>query len=235
MSKKIIAVCCALVLVTALFASCGKKAPTITSGGEEREVALDEEGNTVVDSEGLVRVYVKDEKGEKLTNADGSYQYNYVKRNAYIANGSTLDTVGFNLTMPDGWEATDGGSIVKKGTDNTCKVDAGMAPNFTTGQSFQEYAAEETARQQSYINQAKANRPDLTIEMESEQGMVGEYPYFALKFKGTNENGELQYAATSVYFAKGEHAYLANYQTDAKNYDENFNFVEYFKQNVTIK
>ena len=55
MDKKIIAVICAsLIVISAVFASCGKKKPTINAKDATYEVVTDEEGNTVLNENGEI-------------------------------------------------------------------------------------------------------------------------------------------------------------------------------------
>lgn len=66
MDKKIIAVICAsLIVISVAFASCGKKKPTINAKDATYEVVTDEEGNTVLNENGEIEIYVTDEDGKK--------------------------------------------------------------------------------------------------------------------------------------------------------------------------
>ena len=59
MDKKIIAVICAsLIVISVVFASCGKKKPTINAKDATYEVVTDEEGNTVLNENGEIEIYV---------------------------------------------------------------------------------------------------------------------------------------------------------------------------------
>ena len=72
MDKKIIAVICAsLIVISAAFASCGKKKPTINAKDATYEVVTDEEGNTVLNENGEIEIYVTDEDGKKVTDENG--------------------------------------------------------------------------------------------------------------------------------------------------------------------
>ena len=109
MQKKIVAVSLVILMVALLLASCGNKYLMGEINGVERPLVTDAEGNTEIDNEGKIAVYVTDAKGNIQYDADGNPQKNYYKLPEKMVNGQTLETLDYKFTMPKGWTLKDDG------------------------------------------------------------------------------------------------------------------------------
>ena len=83
MQKKIVAVSLVILMVALLLASCGNKYLMGEINGVERPLVTDAEGNTELDDEGKIAVYVTDAKGNIQYDADGIEEF-------YTRKGSPL-------------------------------------------------------------------------------------------------------------------------------------------------
>ena len=119
MEKKIIAVACVLVILAVTLAACGSKYLVITDEHGYTHLAVtDAEGNTVLDENGDIQVYVTDESGDPVTLENGAYDVAAVTFPDAVADGDTLETPDYTLTMPDGWTASDSGRFYRDDTEN---------------------------------------------------------------------------------------------------------------------
>ena len=115
MDKKIIAVICAsLIVISAVFASCGKKKPTINAKDATYEVVTDEEGNTVLNENGEIEIYVTDEDGKKVTDENGEIKTGAVPFPNQITDGVFHETKYFKMVYPNGWTVSNSGIATSK-------------------------------------------------------------------------------------------------------------------------
>ena len=115
MDKKIIAVICAsLIVISAVFASCGKKKPTINAKDATYEVVTDEEGNTVLNENGEIEIYVTDEDGKKVTDENGEIKTGAVPFPNQITDGVFHETKYFKMVYPNGWTVGNSGIATSK-------------------------------------------------------------------------------------------------------------------------
>lgn len=235
MVKRIIAVCCVLVMTVLIFAACEKKPPMEEINGIEKAVAYDEEGNTVVNSQGQLRVYSLDEKGYIQYEEDGTPVYSYVNLPSIRADGQTVDTDEYSLTMPEGWETNSAGVFSKNGTDGKCTVSMGLA-NSLEDSSFDAYIQENRMTNEENVQKVKEQYPNYTVDMSTENFLLAERNAYAATYIIKDENGKVVHYAVMIYYSYEGQAYFINYICkDGIGYDESFDFTSYIKENYVIK
>lgn len=114
MSKKIIALLSVATLVfVCVFAACGKD-DGLYIDDKEYDFVTDENGEKVLDDDGMLLVYGTDEDGETVTEA---------KQFQPIENDGVVEDYGYILTLPEGWETTDEyGKFVNPDSGIECSV-----------------------------------------------------------------------------------------------------------------
>lgn len=112
MSKKIIAVTIAFVLVFAfVFTACkdDKAEPTTETntvyGDALDRYVTDANGNRVYNSDGAAIVYVTDENGNRVTDESGIAE-TVIEPFVPISEAGKVEYLGYRLTLPEGWAVT---------------------------------------------------------------------------------------------------------------------------------
>ena len=234
MVKRIIAVCCVLVMTVLIFAACEKKPPMEEINGIEKAVAYDEEGQTVLNSSGQLRVYSLDEKGYIQYEEDGTPVYNYVDLPAIRANGQTVDTNDYSLTMPEGWEATESGGFFKKEAEK-CRVNMGYVKDLQT-ETLDSVVQEEVIKSQEVEDEMQKNAPDYQIDKGTDEFQLCGKRALSTWHLVKDPSGNVVHYAVTVYYENQGKLYLVSYGCiDGQGYDPDFDFVAYLKENFVIK
>lgn len=239
MEKRIIAVVCVVILMTTLFASCGKKLYMKEINGVERPVVTDENGELFTDNEGLIRVYETNTKGQIVTNKNGEPEYNYIQPPQAYLNGNKVVNGRFTLGVPEGFEANESGEISKKGTDGNCTISVSYAATVSAEQPFA-----------AFINQTEATNNEIMkrindgevvskgykkAESEFKNLKLGDTDARYSAYKIVSTDDKVVHYAVSVYFLLGEEIYVLNYAcVDGIGYDESFDFSEWIENSFTI-
>ncbi len=87
MQKKIVAVSLVVLMIAVLLASCGNKYLMAEVNGVERPLVTDADGNTEINDEGKIAVYVTDAKGNLQYDSNGEPQKNYFALPEKMING----------------------------------------------------------------------------------------------------------------------------------------------------
>ena len=163
MEKKIIAVACVLVILAVTLAACGSKYLVITDEHGYTHLAVtDAEGNTVLDENGDIQVYVTDESGDPVTLENGAYDVAAVTFPDAVADGDTLETPDYTLTMPDGWTASDSGRFYRDDTENVYL----QITNFgeLEDQTLDTYVASMQENINALLEQTQQEYPSASVE-----------------------------------------------------------------------
>jgi hypothetical protein len=235
MQKKIVAVSLVVLMIAVLLASCGNKYLMAEINGVERPLVTDADGNTEINDEGKIAVYVTDSKGNLQYDSNGEPQKNYFALPEKMINGQSLETLAYKFTMPDGWELEDNGVFYKDGTDEKCYVQC--VKNCTLGEfeTYDLFISQKEAEQQQYIDEFKKQYPDTTMVITSGNLTDGkEVTFFTYMIK--DDSGAIIHYAVSAYVNIGEDIYSANYVCDGGvGYDESFDFMGVFSSGFVVK
>lgn len=234
MTKRIIALTLAALLIVLAFAGCGKeKAKTEEIYGQEVAVAYNEQGLAVFDEEGHIRIYDTDEKGYIKYEEDGTPSYKYFDINGVYIHDNTLDTQLYVLSMPDGWNVTDNG-FVKAKTDGKCKV---MIFCASQDNNIEEFVAANRASNQDVMYQAnQAENVNAVMETKDFELTANGLPAYANIYKTTDDAGAVTHYAVDIFFLMNGQIYDLNYLClNGIGYDPDFDFIAYANDNFIIR
>ncbi len=232
MKRKLLAAACAVLALGLLLAACGNKYLMIESDrGLEYPAVTDEAGNTVVNDEGDLLVYVTDANGEVMTDANGDPQTNSIDFPKVITDGKTLETADFKLTVPDGWTVDKNGVLLREsGEDAKETIDITNFGALDEGETVDGYMQEKTngtkALEQMLLqsgNEAQCSSETITLLGQS-----------ALRL---DLNAKMQDGRTAqyviLYYFYNDEAYKILYT--AENIAQPADVVALIEQNMTMK
>ena len=235
MQKKIVAVSLVILMVALLLASCGNKYLMGEINGVERPLVTDAEGNTEIDDEGKIAVYVTDAKGNIQYDEEGNPQKNYYDLPEKTVNGNTLETVAYKFTMPEGWTLKDDGVFYKKGTDDKCYVKCLKDATLKEGETYEGYLTQQYNMQNEFIEKIKKQYPDSSINTFQKQLLSGE-SVTLFEFSVQDDSGAILFYGVSAYINIKNDVYSVNYTCDGGvGYDESFDFIGLVCSNLVIK
>lgn len=240
MQKKIIAVACAVIIIATLFASCGKKLYTQEINGIQRPVVTEENGELITDSEGLIKVYVTNAKGELMTAEDGSPNYNYIKPPVAYVNGDKVNIENFELKVPEGFKANNLGMLMKSGANEKCYIRVDYCDTVSKENPFQGYLDQIVTTNNKFMDEINSGKYTekgyKTVESDLQDITIsGETDAHYMAYKILSPEGKVVHYAVSVYFLIGDDIYSANYAcVDGEGYDESFDFLDWLQNGLTI-
>lgn len=234
MQKKIVAVSLIILMVALLLASCGNKYLMGEINGVERPLVTDAEGNTELDDEGKIAVYVTDAKGNIQYDADGNPEKRYYDQPSQRVNGNVLETLAYKFTAPDGWTLNSNGVFYKNGADDKCKIQFVKDTTLENGETYESFLNKDKIRQQEFIEAIKAQYSDSAMHVTRGELATGEQ-FTVFTFIIKDDSGNVFYYGSSVYIQIGNEIYSVNYSCEDGSYDESFDFVGTVSSNLVIK
>ena len=221
MEKKIIAMACVLVVLAVTLAACGSKYLVITDEHGYTHLAVtDAEGNTVLDENGDIQVYVTDESGDPVTLENGAYDVAAVTFPDAVADGDTLETPDYTLTMPDGWTASDSGRFYRDDTENVYL----QITNFgeLENQTLDTYVASMQENINALLEQTQQTYPSASVEYSNHTlSQANRMDSRVVEFRVPDADGNMAYYAMNVYFVYQGELFKGDYICIG-SYDESF-------------
>lgn len=234
MEKRIIAVICVLMLLISLFAACGK-APTIKlKEGVEYPLVTDEEGNTVVDENGDILVYVTDAHGKYVKDENGNRQTNAVTFPDAIVTDNKVETADYVLLVPEGWTADDAGKLVKDNTENAIiSIDITNLGELRVGETLTSYIAQQQVLIEGLVAEMREKGATVSYDITSTQFQGYEAANIVLTAQ-SEEIGVCCYKM--IYYMAGNELYKILYScANGTNDDTAFDLSSFMEQNLTMK
>lgn len=232
MEKKIIAVVCALIIVITMFVSCSKaKGPKIQLDNGEFYLATDAQGNTMVNDDGDLIVYVQDENGEFLTDENHERKTNIADFPDNLVSDDKYETQDFVFTLPKGYTVSEDGKIMAKGATKSYLTIKNYGKMNTI-----EYLAELEKNIQianTFYEEAKKQNPNTTLDIFNKEITSGKIKADVIDFKTIQ--GENHYISVNVYFLYEEELYSVFYNCSDDTYDPAFDVVQFVTDNLTWK
>lgn len=251
MSKKIIAVSLALLIMVVGFVGCGKK-DIITINGEEYYVMTDDNGDAVINDKNQAAALVTDSSGETVTYENGEPQTYLVKIFDTYEQGEYAYGEHYKLPLLKGWSISGFNKVVKDGTDGKTyiefvtvkeleKVD-GKYP--TTEEALKEtdgynqqiadaFANEETMSNLIKENPEFAQFEGCKIELGKSTTIINGRNYTVRTTDVVDESGKSVHYAETYYFIDGKTLYSVNFvstetveKIDFREYLQDFVFIE---------
>lgn len=220
MSKKIIAISLALLIMVVGFVGCGKK-DTVNINGKDYYVMTDEDGEAVINDKNQAVGLVTDESGEIVTYEDGEPQTYYIKIFDSYEQNEYAYGEHYKLPLLKGWSIGAGDRITKDGTDGKTYIELAKIKEFKTVDGEKETFND-------YITEVDANNKQIADAFENEETMdklIEGNPGLAAYKGGKIELGE------TVTMIKGRQYTVRTFEiTDASgksvHYAENYYFVD---------
>ncbi len=234
MQKKIVAVSLVILMVALLLASCGNKYLMGEINGVERPLVTDAEGNTELDDEGKIAVYVTDAKGNIQYDADGNPEKRYYDLPEKLIKGNTLETSAYKFTAPDGWTLKENGIFYKNGTDDNISIQLMKDTTLTDGKTYEAFLAEKQGVSQDVLDALKAENMEVEENVTKGSLLSGEPITMIERTTKSNSDGSIYYYA-SVYVNIGDDVYSANCGYSGSDKDESFNLMDIVSSNLVIK
>jgi len=236
MIKKILAVVLAAVLVTLVFAACGKKPKQVDIYGYDKPVAYDENGYAVYNSQGLLRIYRTDSDGNIIKDENGEPKYDYYSVGEGFVHDGIIDTAAYAFKMPSGWEVNDNSEFVKRGTDGKCVASVMFVSDTSDEMSFTDYVDKNKLDNQETVAKFVEQGYDATMETELFELGRTQSPAYAATYMIKDSEGKLIHYAVTIYYLYQAKIYQINYLCgDGVGYDESFDFISYVKESFVTK
>ena len=252
MSKKIIALSLALMLIVTCFVACGKKYETTKINGEEVILVTDENGNPIINEKNEVVVLVTDRAGEVLTYANGEDQTRYISlQNALEIKGVAYGE-HYKMNVLDGWTIGNGDKLIKDKTDGKCYIQFLDVHTLGMNEKFDEVFAETDKAnediQKAFEDEAKMKEliktnPDIakyegckyTIDTQETTFTSKAFPCKKYIHKIVDADGDVVHYVNNYYFLVSKTIYNVSYTcVDGVGYDAEFDFDAYLRTNFTF-
>lgn len=250
MSKKIIAVSLALLIMVVGFVGCGKK-DTVSLNGEEYYVMTDDDGNVVINDKNQAAALVTDSDGETITYENGEPQTYLVKIFDSYEQGDYAYGEHYKMPIPKGWSTSGSNKIVKDGTDGKTSIEFvfvkelekvdGKYPSIEESlaetDDYNQQIADAFANPET-MNKLVENNPEFAqykgckIDLGKTTTMVKGRSYSVRVVEITDESGKTIHYAETYYFVDNNTLYSMNFvssekveKIDFREYLENFAFI----------
>lgn len=234
MEKKIIAVACVLVILAVTLAACGSKYLVVENDdGMEYAAVTDEEGKTVVNEQGDIVVYVTDVDGDLVTDTNGEPQTNSITIPSVIADGDTVETADYTLTMPDGWTANSNGRFTRDDNENVYL----QITNFgeLEDQTLDTYVASMQENINALLAQTQQEYPSASVEYSNHTlSQANRMDSRVVEFRVPDADGSMAYYAMNVYFVYQGELFKVDYIC-VGSYDESFDVLGVLDYSLVMK
>ncbi len=216
MTKKIIAVSLVVLLIAVGFVACGKDKGYLLAkdeNGIEHAYVTDANGETVLNSDGNIRVYETDKNGEIATDENGNQKENSVKMPEVVKTDKKYQTKEFVFNIPSGWKPGDSG-FVAVSEDGSEQIQVNNLT--TTNSNFNALVSEAVALSKKIVDEVKENNGNADLKEGNTKITSNQIDAYYMIFYAEveNEKGEKQTLNTfSAYFEFEGRIYKVFYQT----------------------
>ncbi len=238
MNKKIIALALALAIlcIATAFTAC-KRGPELTEiNGNEYPLATNKDGETIINQDNQIAVLVTDRDNEVITYENGEDQTHWMQITGPMIIGDRVQTEQYTLGIPKGWEANNGGRVIKKGTDEKCYIHFIQNSTIMKQGSLENYI--ENLDKQNEEVAAAMEKEGYKVETTEDTASITMDNYSAVirTYKITDSSGNVLQYAENYYFVADARIYSINYVCEeGKGYDDKINFAEYIAQNFEFR
>lgn len=238
MTKKIIAVFCVAILMASIFVACGKKPSTLNINGKEYLLVTDDEGNSIVNKDGDIAIYVKDKNNNPVKNENGENITNYIEFPEYLYSDNKIETKNFYVNIPEGYRADDTtGHIFVNGATNS-HISFQLLQEFDDDDEgklkFNTYVYEQSLTAEQILAKSKEQGVDAYLNVVDVEDITSEkLSARMIEFEATQK--EEHYYSVNLYFYYNQGIYAAFYGCGDDTFDKNFDFVKFVNDNFIWK
>ena len=234
MEKKIIAVALILVLIATAFVGCKKGEIYVDDDGYEHLLCLDEEGNTILNDEGKLVVYLTEPDGNIKEDENGEPMTGLVAFPEQVIKGNTLETPDYKMTLSDEWKLQENGKFVRK--DNEKISISIIKMGEPTKKKLQDLFNDEVKLAEGFIEIFKKEFPVIKKHTDAGNFSLKNIEYRMLEYKmSKEENGPVLYYSNAMYFVYNEQLYQASFVCEDGSYDEALNLYAIIDANLVMK
>lgn len=237
MSKKIIAVALAIVMIAVMFTACSKKLRVEKIQGKDHAVMTDKDGNVIVDENNRVQAIVTDNAGEVVTFENGEPQTYWVPITNYFVADGKLYTPIYTLASIKGWEMNASGAMEKDGSEGKCKITVAKVltkdyedatlDEYLKFKEEQDKAATPEFEKQGY----KISYTKETVSLTEDNIQMISYKVIIYNKDGSIAN----YAETLFFQLNRSDKYSIHYASESGvGYDEKFDFRAFINENFDL-
>lgn len=234
MEKKIIAIISVAVLLASVFTACGKKKPMISVGDNEYPVATDSEGNTILNENGDVVIYVTDENGKYVKDDKGERETAAVTFPEMLVNDRTLETPYYRITMPEGWSIDSNGKITKDGNDKM-HIKIYNFGELEENETLDTYFNKQVEMTKGFTEAFQTKYPDTSYNVAAGPITARQVDSRVLEFKVADNSGNVIGFTQSIYYMSNDMLFKVEYSCNEGGYDSSVNFVSLINDNLKIK
>lgn len=235
MNKKITALFCAVILMAAVFSACGNKGYLLAKdeNGFEHAYVTDEDGSTLLNEDGDIRVYETDKNGKIVKDENGKPKENSVKMPEILITDNKYRTSEFEFNIPAGWKAGDK-TFIAESEDGLSRIQFNKIDGSAA--QFNATVSEEVIMADKIVEEVKESggKTDLTkgnTKITSNQIDA----FYMIFYAEIEKDGEKNLLRTcSAYFTFEDKIYKAFYQT-SKDEELSIDQVVEIFNNLTLK
>lgn len=251
MSKKIIAISLALLMMVVGFVGCKKNDTNTTVNGGDYLAMTHEDGGIVIDDNNNVVVVVTGKDGEIIEDSEGEPQTRLVKiYDAYVQGGDVY-AEHYKLPILDGWTVGEGNKLVKEGTDGKTYIEVVKVKELEEidgkKETIDDYLVTVDENNQQFVDilendQAmdKLIKEDPSLEalkggkvtVDKGNTLINSRRYIFRTFEITDKDGKSIHHAENYYFTDADVIYLISY-VSVENV-EKIDFADYLNDFVFI-
>ena len=234
MSKKIIALSLAILLIVTCFVACGKKYDTTKVNGEDVILITDENGNPVIHEADNVIALVTDSNGEVLTYENGENQTRYIQ----IKDALEVDNFVYGdhnkMKLLSGWTVDGRSRLVKDKTEENCHISFTLTKTLKGEETLADYLDAVDEQNDLLVDVLAKQGSTLTMSDGTASISGGKIVAEKRVYKIVDAEGNVTHYAEKYYFVAGKSVYSLNYACEnGVGYDESFNFEEFARTSFT--
>ena len=233
MEKKIIAIALVLVFMVTVFVGCSKGKKYIDDDGVEHLLHLDEEGNTILNDEGNLEVYVTKPNGSIKKDKDGKPMVGYVPFPEKAISGNTFETPYYKITLSEEWVLKEDGTFVRVDNENI------LINVFKVGKPL-EADLKNLFDEQVKISDMVSEAVKKEYPIIEKNTVLDKFPngmeYGMLEYKMYKKaNGPVALYSNAIFFIYKDYLFQATLACKENSYDESINFYDIITENLELK
>lgn len=235
MEKKIIAIVSVVILLASVLTACGKVKTITLKEGQEYPLATDKEGNTIVNDDGNLVVYVTDENGKYVKDENGERATAAVTFPDQVINKNVLETPDYVMTFPEDWEI-DGNGRAYKGDNDKAIVQIHNLGSLKEGETFDTVIKSMTEGDENSVSQIEnLGFKVTTFKMKREILTYKKLECIVYGGKIEKSDGAIYMYNEYIYFMFKDELYKAEYSCQEGGYDETVNIVSIIDNGLVMK
>lgn len=234
MSKKIIAVSLAMLMMVVAFVGCTKSELYVDKDGHEHLLMLDKEGNTVLNDNGKIIVYVTEADGDIKKDNEGKPMTALIDFPEKMVKDDTVATPYYSLTLPKTWKLQEDGDFIYSENEKI-RIKVEML-DLDEGLTLEDYMkkATEAGKEFSSAIEKKYN-VKFTDELTKATVTEKNHSCYHSKITITKED-IVKYYVESINFKHNDKIYKISLECEENSYSELEEKIDFFSLvNINLK